>query len=189
MTAQSDPYVRVYYRVIDDPKFKEVFDNDARLACWLRLLLIADATYPMPAPVPAGVKRPALTYLVEVGLVDLEPGGRYRIHGMDPERSRRSALGEAAARKRWDADALRTHSGRNANPMQGPNANPMHSEPSRAYPSRAFASNAAALPGEGPNDRHDERRLVGGFTAEERRIMAEKAAAAIIVKDPPEPDR
>ena len=86
MTAQTDPYVRVYYRVIDDPKFADVFDDDARLACWLRLLLVADGTWPAPAPIPANVKRGPFQHLVKVGLIDIVAGGRYRIHGMDGER-------------------------------------------------------------------------------------------------------
>lgn len=108
MTAQQDPYVRVYYRVIDDPKFADVFDDDARLACWLRLLLIADGTYPAPAPIPHGVKRAAFAHLVKVGVIDLEPGNRYRIHGMDAERGARSRRAADAARERWgkrDGDA------------------------------------------------------------------------------------
>jgi hypothetical protein len=134
MTAQQDPYVRVYYRVIDDPKFRDVFDDDSRLATWLRLLLIADGTYPAPAPIPASTKRSALAHLVTAGIIDLEPGGRYRVHGMEPERSRRSAQAEAAARKRWDArndaPAMRSHPVSNA----GASDVPMHSAPIQAVP-------------------------------------------------------
>ena len=101
MTAQTDPYVRVYYRVIDDPKFRDVFDDDSRLACWLRLLLIADGTYPAPAPIPSGVRRGPLAHLVTAGLVDLEPGNRYRIHGMIGERGGRSQKAADAAAERW----------------------------------------------------------------------------------------
>jgi len=101
MTAQQDPYVRVYYRVIDDPKFTDVFDHDDRLACWLRLLLIADGTYPSPAPIPHGIKRGALAHLVTVGIIDLEPGNRYRIHGMKAEREGRSKKAADAAAERW----------------------------------------------------------------------------------------
>jgi hypothetical protein len=119
MTAQADPYVRVYYRIIDDERFTTVFDDDHRLACWLRLLLIADGTYPAPAPIPAGVKRAALGHLVDVGLVELAPGGRFRIHGMEAERGSRAAKAAASAQARWgrspkDANAMRTHSDRNA---------------------------------------------------------------------------
>src|SRR5262245_48921638 len=90
MSAAKDPYVRVYYRIIDDPKFATVYDDDCRLATWLRLLLTADATYPAPAPLPHGVNRKALDELVRVGLVDVGTGHRYRMHGM-------AAIREAAA--------------------------------------------------------------------------------------------
>lgn len=135
MTAQRDPYVRVYYRVIDDPKFAEVYDNDARLSCWLRLLLIADATYPVPAPIPHGIKRSALDFLVSVRLVDLMAGNRFRLHGMDSERERQSLRGKAGAAARWDtegnANAMRTQSEGNA----PPETDAMHSAPLPPLPS------------------------------------------------------
>ena len=142
MTAQTDPFVRVYYSVMgDDEKFAQVFDNDARLACWLRLLLVADACYPAAAPMPQGVKRAALAHLVSVGLVDLMSGNRFRIHGLASERDRRSERAAASARKRWDdATALRPHSdrnasgtGRNADPMPIRTA-PIQSEPNQSEP-------------------------------------------------------
>ena len=106
MTAQSDPYVRVYYRIIDDPKFEEVFPDDRMLATWLRLLLTADATFPAPAPIPQGVSKVALAYLVGVHLVDLLPASRYRMHGMESERGKRSDQARSAANARYGRSAL-----------------------------------------------------------------------------------
>lgn len=146
MTAQQDPYVRVYYRIVDDPKFADVFDHDARLATWLRLLLLADGTYPAPAPIPFGVNKAALNHLVAVGLVDLEPGSRFRIHGMEAERGVRGERAAAAARKRWDqrrgdapgnASAMQTHSGRTANASERASRHGMHSAPLRSAPLRS----------------------------------------------------
>jgi len=148
MTAQTDPYVRVYYRVIDDPKFRDVFDDDTRLACWLRLLLIADGTYPAPAPIPHGVKRAALGHLVDVGLVDLEPGSRFRIHGMDTERGGRSRKAAEAARKRWsdaspDAVAMPAHSVSNATASDtNMHSAPLLSTPLRSSPNRSAPAHA-----------------------------------------------
>lgn len=135
MTAQQDPYVRVYYRIIDDPKFDGVYDNDAALAAWLRLLLAADAMYPAPATIPRGVKPSALDRLVKAELVDLLPGDRYRLHGLKSERERRQDQARRAARKRWDdaggnADAMPEQSGSNATAS----APAMHSDPSQAEP-------------------------------------------------------
>jgi hypothetical protein len=143
MTAQQDPYVRVYYRVIDDPKFADVFDDDARLACWLRLLLIADGCYPAPAPIPHGIRRAAFAHLVTVGLVDLEPGSRYRIHGMNSERGARSRKAADAAAESWrkrrgDAPAMQAHSGSNASASDtNMHSAPLLSEPIRSAPIRS----------------------------------------------------
>lgn len=118
MTAQRDPYVRVYYRIVDDPKFAAVFDDDSRLACWLRLLLVADGTWPAPAPIPANVKRSAFQHLVDVGLVDVIAGGRYRIHGMDAERGERRDKARNAAltmHSNRSANAEQSHSGSSSN--------------------------------------------------------------------------
>lgn len=83
------PYSRVYWSVIDDPKFVEIYDDDRRLATWLRLLLIADQAHPASPHVPLGVHRPSLKALVSCGLIDLGAGNRYRVHGLDKERARR----------------------------------------------------------------------------------------------------
>lgn len=131
MAAQQDPYVRVYYRIVDDPKFATVYDDDAALSLWLRLLLVADATYPMPAPIPHGTKRRPLARLVEVGLVDEAPGGRFRMHGMASERDRRSDQARAAAGQRWQSGRNATASGTG-----------MHSEPSNSEPSHSTPSHA-----------------------------------------------
>lgn len=101
MSAAKDPYVRVFYRIIDDPKFATVYGDDRRLSTWLRLLLTADAMYPATAPVPMGVHRPTLAHLVEVGLVDLLPADRYRVHGMAAVRDAASQQGRDLASMRW----------------------------------------------------------------------------------------
>lgn len=87
--SERAPYSRVYWSIVDDPKFASVFDDDRRLATWLRLLIVADQAHPASAYVPLGTNRAALTALVNCGLVDLGTGNRYRIHGLDKERSRR----------------------------------------------------------------------------------------------------
>ena len=151
MTAQTDPYVRVYYRIIDDPKFAGVYDNDAALAAWLRLLLAADAMYPAPATLPHGIRRAALAKLTDAGLIDLLPGSRFRLHGLHNERERRTDQARRAARKRWDEDDPGRPSGKpteskgNALAMRqhsNGNAEAMHSEPSQAEPIRTEPSQA-----------------------------------------------
>lgn len=95
-------YVRVYQSVVDDPKFVGIFDDDHHLATWLRLLMAADAIWPLSCPLPASARRASVRALVEAGIIDVE-GPRYRVHGLDAERQRRSSQGRAAASKRWSS--------------------------------------------------------------------------------------
>jgi hypothetical protein len=118
-------YSRVYWEAIDDPKFSDVWDDDARVGCWLRLLVAADMAHPASPTLPVGINRKVLDHLVSVGLVDLQGRSRYRIHGLDSERAMRSDQASSAAASRWDTgrdsgrstDAMQTHSGRNAEGM------------------------------------------------------------------------
>jgi hypothetical protein len=87
----ADRYVRVYYSILDDPKFADVYPDVVRLGTWLRLLMVADNAWPQPAPMPRNVDPDALAFLADVGLIDLLPGDLYRVHGMDAERMRRRA--------------------------------------------------------------------------------------------------
>jgi hypothetical protein len=105
MTAARDPYVKVYYRIADDERFGRVYNNDAALATWLRLLILADGMWPAAAPIPRGVKAVAFNLLVDVGLIDLANNGHaYRIHGMDAERGKRSEHASRASRGRWESN-------------------------------------------------------------------------------------
>lgn len=94
--SERAAYSRVYWSIIDDPKFATIYDDDHHLAAWLRLLLIADQAHPASAHLPSNVRRASVKALADVGLVDLT-AGRYRIHGLDAERGRRR---EAATRLR-----------------------------------------------------------------------------------------
>lgn len=116
----SRPYARIYHEIVDDPKFRRVFHDDAALATWLRMLIVADAMYPSSAPMPEST--PAVELLLRVRLVKRLPGGRYVITGLHAERERRASSARIGARKRWDSDgnanapanALQTQSERNA---------------------------------------------------------------------------
>jgi hypothetical protein len=93
MAKAERPYARVYLDAPDDPKFTEVWADDAALALWLRLLVGGEASYPLPAVLPYRAKRAPLTKLAKVGLVDLVGLDRYRIHGLQAERERRAEAG------------------------------------------------------------------------------------------------
>ena len=110
MSAHPDPYVRVYYRVMDDPRFESVYTDARALGTWLQLLLIADGMYPAPASLPVYCHKPSLALLVSVGLVELRMHGQYVMHGLASEREKRSDSARNAAALRWQ-------SVRNADPM------------------------------------------------------------------------
>jgi hypothetical protein len=93
--SDARQYVRVYYEIIDDERFVTVIDNEATLGTWLRLLMSADAVWPSSADIPRWVKPEPLKALVDAGLIDLMAGDRFRVHGLDKERERRSQTGRA----------------------------------------------------------------------------------------------
>lgn len=136
MTKTRRPYSRVYWEAIDDPKFAHVWDDDHALAAWLRLLVAADMAWPASATLYHGVHRGALKRLCEVGLVDMQTGGRFRIHGLDKERAARARQASDAAAARWEddeppnpagnADGMRPH------PPSRPPRMPSQDEQSRA---------------------------------------------------------
>ncbi len=98
-------YSRVYHDAQDDDRFIRVWTSDPCLALWLRLLVLADGTWPAPAPIPRSAKSRPLAVLVDAGLVELVSGDLYRIHGMTSERSRRSSRAAHAAEVRWHSDS------------------------------------------------------------------------------------
>lgn len=136
MTKARDPYSRVYWRAIDDPKFARVWDDDHALSAWLRLLVAADMAWPASATLYHGVRRAALRVLCDVGLVDMQAGGRYRIHGLDKEREARARAASSAAAARWNDDEP-PHPAGNAegmrpHPPSNPPRMPSQDEQSRA---------------------------------------------------------
>ena len=100
MASQTQPYVRVYYRIIDDPRFEFVYDDDAALALWLRLLLIADAAWPASATLPVTARVRPLRRLTDAGLVTVTKTHRFQIHGMEAERRRRIEESRSGGRVR-----------------------------------------------------------------------------------------
>lgn len=169
MTAQDDPYVRVYYRIVDDPKFADVYDDDAAFALWVRLLLHADAMYPAAATLPNGTRKAALAKLVEAGLVDRGTGHRYRIHGLAAEREERAEAARFAAdvkhhgaeeakrrQSERSAAAQRAQSDSNADgvPLR---SDPLRSSPSQSDPRLSAPTGTAGAKHASKNETDDER--------------------------------
>jgi hypothetical protein len=103
VSGSDDPYTRVYFRIVDDPRFALVYCSDRALAWWVRLLIGAEGTYPAPAALPRSVSRAALSVLTapECGLVELVGRDHYRIHGLAAERERRSEQARQNIEGRW----------------------------------------------------------------------------------------
>jgi hypothetical protein len=136
----STPYCRVYWSILDDPKFDGIRDDMEALGSWTLCLVVADMAYPVPAFWPPTVPSGARESLVRSGLIEDMDGIRFRVHGLLAERENRTQSARDAAAVRWhkepDADAMRAHQSGNAEVM-----------PSRAEPSIAEASIAPAREG------------------------------------------
>ncbi len=83
------PYSRIYWEVMADTKFDGIREDARHFGAWALMLVVADMAWPVPAYVPP-VPKASVALLVKNELVDLLPGGRFRIHGLDAERGRRS---------------------------------------------------------------------------------------------------
>lgn len=109
-SAPSDRYVRVYYSIIGDERFANVYHDARTLGTWLQLLLVADAMFPADAPIPAYVHRASFVVLVKAGLIENAPHQHYRVHGLASEREVRSHSARNAAAVRWQSEGNATAS-------------------------------------------------------------------------------
>jgi hypothetical protein len=106
----DDPYSRIYWSVMDDPKFDGIREDVAHFGSWSIMLVVAEMAYPASAFLPAFVPSASVDALSEVGLVERLTGQRFRICGLAKEREKRSEKGRNAAAVRWQ-------SARNADPL------------------------------------------------------------------------
>lgn len=113
MTRDDRRYARFYYpEFIRD--YPTVYRNDAAFATWLRLLVVAEQMWPMPAEIPRSVRSRPLAVLVDAGLVAVD-GTSFRLKGHDAERSRRRDSARKGAAVRWDSHG-NANAGANAMP-------------------------------------------------------------------------
>ncbi len=87
--SERAAYSRVYWSVMEDVKFDGIREDVRLFGSWSLLLVVADMAHPVPAYLPRTVPKMAVDKLAGVGLIDLLPGHRYRVHGLDAERERR----------------------------------------------------------------------------------------------------
>lgn len=118
--TDAGQYVRVYYSVVDDERFVTIIDNEAYFGTWTRLLMSADGVWPASADIPRWVKPEALQALVDAGIIDLVAGDRFRLHGLDKERERRSRAGRAGGFASGRARGTRTPVERSLNGRSAP---------------------------------------------------------------------
>lgn len=160
--SERAPYSRVYWDIVDDPKFGTIFDNNDHLATWLRLLMQADAQWPASSAVPATARKASVKALSDAGLIDLVPGGRFRVHGLDAERGRRREAARTGTKR--EPDGGPTGTGRPWTTGPKPSlAEPRQDEPSNG---RADAMDTYwTLLGTYPNGRTKEwlQELVNEF--------------------------
>jgi hypothetical protein len=104
------PFVRVYH---DDlmHDYPAIWADDAALATWLRLLVLADKMWPTPPELPRSARGRGLARLVESGLVKQVSKHSFRIKGYDKERQSRQDAARNAAAVRWQ---MQSHSGSDA---------------------------------------------------------------------------
>jgi hypothetical protein len=101
VSAADDTYARLYHRF--RAEFPSVYGDDAQLAAWVRLLMLADASWPTRPPLPRSVRPRPLRALVDAGLVILDDDA-YTVLGLDAERTRRRNAGRTGAAVRWERE-------------------------------------------------------------------------------------
>jgi hypothetical protein len=97
----DDPYSRFYHRFARE--FPHIYADDAAFAAWGRLLMAADAAWPLRPALPRSVRPKVIRLLVGAGLLILE-GDYYTCRGLDAERERRRRAGKRGAAGRWGKD-------------------------------------------------------------------------------------
>jgi len=111
MTDTDRRHVRVYYSIVNDERFADIYHDARHLGTWLQLLLVADAMFPAASPLPAYVDSDSVKVLVEAGLIEEMPHQHFRVHGLEAERDMRSHSARNAAAKRWQSDRTPTRGG------------------------------------------------------------------------------
>ncbi len=144
------PYSRVYWSVMDDPKFDGIREDVRLFGSWVLLLVVADMAHPAPAYLPRTVPKAAIDRLVKAGLVDPLPGHRFRIHGLEAERTRRRAAASTGPR--------RDPNGTQTGPERDPNGS--QAKQSREEQSKDEAENEQTRAPDDPWDDPEHEALV-----------------------------
>lgn len=120
-------YARVYYDAIAiDEKFEGIRHDRDLMGSWLLLLIEAEKAWPAPAfrPPTSWVPAKHVSKFSERGIIDLDPDGRFVMHGLNAERQSRSDKARDAATQRWNRATSNAPSSADAVPVAMPEAMP-----------------------------------------------------------------
>lgn len=131
MPSRDDPYSRLYHKIKDE--YPHVYDDDRSWAAYTRLLMLADASWPLRPPVPASTNRKALAVLAGAGLVIIDRDS-YTIRGLEKLRTEKRDAARNAAVQRW-------HSASNADASD--TRMPTRPAPTRPDPNQADPTSGA----------------------------------------------
>lgn len=169
MSTPKREYARIYHDVVDDSDMKPIYANDLAWSTWTKLLLIGDQAWPSSGMLPAGLSRQGLKLCVDHGAVIVD-GNRFRIRGMDKERTSRSERARRAANalhggsersEDADDDGMQSHPPSTANGEQTHPSGTAEKVPSKAKPSRAEQSRAEQEQTRAPNGDLSDRERIG----------------------------
>jgi hypothetical protein len=94
------PFARIYY--VDLARdYPDIWTDDASLANYVRLLSMADTTWPVTPEIPRSVRRSMVERLVHSTLIKLLPPFGYAVKGFEVERSARSDQAKHAAEVKY----------------------------------------------------------------------------------------
>lgn len=111
------PFARVYY-VDLQRDYPGIYRDNEALSTYVRMLSLADATWPVTPDVPRSEKAIHVKKLVDASLVTLIPPYGFAIKGFDAERNARSNAASNAARTRWGNAAGSAERNANTSPVQ-----------------------------------------------------------------------
>ena len=100
--SNARPYARFYYGDFKRD-YRDIYDDDAAYALFMRLLVEAETSWPADPDLPRSARPRPLAVLVSRGLVTVA-GTTYRVRGFLAERTARAESGRPGARKRWESD-------------------------------------------------------------------------------------
>jgi hypothetical protein len=133
-------YSRIYWTIVDDEKFADVFWDDACWAAYTRLLMAAEQAYPSPAQLPRWLEDRVLETLVDARIVELAGRAGYRIVGLKAEREGRMGGNRVGGKARVSTAVRDEHgrfvAGETLAPLDGAGGNAGSSDAGTSEPAR-----------------------------------------------------